>query len=196
LLLLVVLSVLSLVLFLMTSGHQIDTLDRFKSIFRQAGNPDLVLGPNRWAYYSAALTLIFQSPVIGHGVRSFSLLLKGIEDPGAHPHNMFLEILADTGVIGLVLFLLVLVVALRPLSRARLRADPMLLCVTMLFLSRFIAAMVGADLVYQQPLFLFLGLLALTAAPGARRAGKEENAAVAAGSLPGRRAARSGAAMP
>lgn len=171
LLLMVVLLVVTLVVVLLSGGHQIDTLNRFQKVFRQAENTDLVLGPNRWAYYSAAVTLIFQSPLIGHGVRSFSLLFKGMEDPGAHPHNLFLEVLADTGIIGLVLFLLVLLVAFRPISRARLRADPMLLCVTMLFVGRFTAAMVGSDIANQQPLFVFLGFLALTANPRTGPAG-------------------------
>jgi O-antigen ligase len=120
---------------------------------------------NRFDYYAAALRYFFESPLIGHGVRSFSLLHRGVESPGVHAHNIFLEILADSGVIGFAAFALLLLMAVRPLTLTRLRSDPMMLCVTMLFAGRFTAAMFGADLAYQNVLFLALGLLALKPAP-------------------------------
>ena len=43
----------------------------------------------------------------------------------------------------------------------RLRSDPMLLAVTMLFFSRFTAIQFGADLSSQQEIFVFIGFLAL-----------------------------------
>jgi hypothetical protein len=55
--------------------------------------------------------------------------------------------------------------AIRPLTLTRLRGDPMMLCVTMLFAGRFVAAMLGADLAYQQVMFLTIGLLALRPPP-------------------------------
>jgi O-antigen ligase len=147
------------------AGHRVDTVGRFMRLLNQAENTDLVMGANRFSYFAAALQFFFQSPLVGHGVRSFSLLFKNFEDPGAHAHNLVLEILSDTGLIGLFLFFLLFFVALRPITFHRLRTDPLLLCVAMLFVGRLIVAMVGNELSYQQPLFLFLGLLALKKAP-------------------------------
>lgn len=165
LLLLVVTAVATTVVVLLSAGYRIDTVNRFLKILTQAENTDLIMQANRFDYYAAALRHFFEAPLFGHGVRAFSLLHRGVESPGVHAHNIFLEILADSGVVGFAAFALLLLTAARRLSLARLRADPLLLCVTMLFAGRFTAAMFGADLAYQNVLFLALGLLALKPAP-------------------------------
>ena len=146
---------------LLATGYRVDTVNRLLRVLDQAENTELVLGPNRWAYYRAALALIIESPVIGHGVRSFSVLYRNAELPGSHPHNIFLEVLSDTGFIGLALFLFFFYVACRALRPRVLAADPMLLALGMLFVSRLTATMFGADLSFQQELFAYAGLLAL-----------------------------------
>jgi O-antigen ligase len=159
------------------SGQKVDTVGRFMRLLNQAENTELVMGANRFDYFAAALQLFFQSPLVGHGVRSFSVLYKNYEDAGAYAHNMVLEVLGDTGLVGLFLFFLLFFVALRPITFHRLRTDPLLLCVMMLFVGRLMVAMVGNELSYQQPLFLFLGLLALKKAP-------QDEAAVEPGEAP------------
>ena len=161
LLLLAVATVVTTVVVLLSSGYHVDTVQRFMKILKQAENTDLIMMRNRFDYYAAAIQYFSQSPVIGHGVRSFSILLQGVEREGAHAHNIFLELLTDTGLIGFGLFLLLLAVALRPVTFGWLRQDPMMLCVTMLFLGRLIAAMLGNDLANQGVLFLAIGLMAL-----------------------------------
>jgi O-antigen ligase len=44
-----------------------------------------------------------ESPIIGHGIGSFGLFYLG-EDVRAYPHNIILQILFETGIIGLFLF--------------------------------------------------------------------------------------------
>ena len=45
------------------------------------------------------------APIIGNGFASFSYLFhKGSERPGGHPHNVVLQIAAELGLVGLVLF--------------------------------------------------------------------------------------------
>ena len=146
---------------LITSGFQIDTVQRLMKVLDQADNTDMVLQANRFDYYMAAIEFFFQSPLIGNGVRSFSIMLRGFEMDGAEPHNIFLELLCDTGLVGFVLFLLLLLQAFRPISLNRLRADPLLLCATMLFTARFTVAMFGQDLAFQNLLFFTLALLAM-----------------------------------
>lgn len=161
LLLMVVAAVVTVVTVMISSGYQIDTINRLLKIFTQAENTDLIMGANRFDYFGAAWQYFAQSPLIGHGVRSFTVMHRGIEMEGVQPHNIFLELLSDTGLVGFAAFGLLLALALRPLTLRRLRTDPVLLCVAMLFTGRFTAAMFGQDLCFQNMLFLTIGLLAL-----------------------------------
>jgi O-antigen ligase len=154
-------AVLILVSALIASGYRIDTIARLQTILAQAEDVEIVQGPNRWDYYAEAIRQIIQSPIIGNGVRSFAVIYRQAELSGSHPHNIVLEVFSDTGVIGLILFLLFFYVAIRPLRPQRLRTDPMMLLVAMLFVSRLTAAMFGADLSNQQELFVFVGMLSL-----------------------------------
>ena len=176
LLLLFVATVVTAVVVLLSSGYQIDTIQRFMKIMKQAENTDILMKANRFDYFAAALHYFFQSPLIGHGVRSFSILHRGFEDDGVQPHNIFLELLAETGLIGFALFLFLLFMAVRPLSLDWLRRDPMMLCVTMLFVGRLIAAMLGNDLANQPVLFLAIGLMALKPPAGLEAEEDEEDA--------------------
>ncbi len=147
------------------SGYRVDSVARMNKVVAQSDDPDMVTGANRFAYYAAAIDLILQSPVVGHGARSFAPLYKQNEVVGTQPHNIFLEILSETGVVGLILFLFLLYVAWRPLPLQRLRSDPMALAVAMMFISRFTAVQFGADLSSQQEIFVFIGLLAVRPLP-------------------------------
>tara|TARA_A100000171_G_C2138465_1_gene152429 strand:- start:1068 stop:2231 length:1164 start_codon:yes stop_codon:yes gene_type:complete len=53
--------------------------------------------------YEYALTSLESSPIIGDGIGSFGVVHYGI-DGKRHPHNLFLEISAETGLIGLLIF--------------------------------------------------------------------------------------------
>jgi O-antigen ligase len=185
LLLMVVAAVATAVTVLISSGYQIDTVNRLLKVFRQAENTDLILGANRFVYYDAALRYFAQSPLIGHGLASFSMVHRGIEMEGIQPHNIFLELLAETGVVGFAAFGFFLYVALRPLTLRRLRSDPVLLCAAMLFVGRFTAAMFGQELPTQNILFLTIGLLALRPSPAPVAAAADEGQEEAGAPRPG-----------
>ena len=116
----------------------------------------------RAGHYQTASKLWPQAPVIGHGVGSWPLL-TGWPDVKIHPHNAFLELLSENGLIGLGLFLALLATALRPISLEQLRSDPQALCAIMLFASTFLNAMVTSDLPGNRAMFMMLGVLALFA---------------------------------
>ena len=103
-----------------------------------------------------------EAPLVGHGAGSWPLLI-GQRDKTTYPHNLFLELTVETGVVGLLLFLAVVGVALRPVSLERLRRDPQALCAMMLFVSALSNAMTTGDLPGNRAIFLALGLLALVA---------------------------------
>ena len=87
---------------------------------------------SRLELYEDALRLWPEALLFGHGAGSWPIL-NDIPDRLSTPHNMFLEVVVETGVVGLVLVTALLVVALRPVSIDRLRNDPLALCAFMLF---------------------------------------------------------------
>lgn len=60
---------------------------------------------SRLLFYREAFSLILEAPILGHGVGTFGYIADyaGMD---SYPHNMFLEILVNNGLLGLVLFLL------------------------------------------------------------------------------------------
>jgi O-antigen ligase len=165
------------VIYLMMTGATFSTFGRFASLLEEARNPDVIEGPNRFAYYAKAIEFWLRAPLIGNGIASFSLLYRGFEQSGSHPHNIFLEMLSDFGLVGLALLLWALWSGLRLITVERLRNDSLMLCVVMLFAGVMLNAMVGNNMAFQQPLFVSLGLLALAPQPAPqlrslRRAGK------------------------
>lgn len=76
---------------------------------------------SRWMIWDHAVGFITQSPWIGQGVGSYLIRIPSIGFQQADPSNVFLLNLAEVGVIGLVLFcLLLLVVAAHAVRNARL----------------------------------------------------------------------------
>ncbi|MFY0566644.1 O-antigen ligase family protein [Archangium lansingense] len=83
------------------------------------------LSDGRYFLYRAALRMLQESPLFGVGLGNFFLLLgsfypAGIEGRAAHEHahNMFLQILAELGPLGLVAFARPLVTVLARAARA------------------------------------------------------------------------------
>ena len=58
---------------------------------------------SRYPYYEKALSLFFEKPFFGSGVGGFSYF----SEVGIYPHNIFLELLTEYGVIGISLFILI-----------------------------------------------------------------------------------------
>ena len=142
-----------LALYATTTGKRLPTFDRLERL--QEGNP-------RTEGYAQWAGLWPQAPLLGHGTGSWPLL-TGRPDQTSYPHNLFLELLVENGIVGLILFLVVVGVALRPVSFERLRRDPQALCAFMVFISALSNAMTSVDLPGNRSVFLMLGVLALFA---------------------------------
>jgi O-antigen ligase len=164
----------ALALYATTSGQRLPTFDRLERL--QEGNP-------RTELYAQWATLWPQAPHLGHGTGSWPVLV-GRPDQTSYPHNMFLELLVENGIVGLILFLAVLAVGLRPVSLARLRGDPQALCAVMLFLGTLTNAMTSGDLPANRYVFLMLGVLALFAVRPARAAAGAKRQPVASLNVP------------
>jgi O-antigen ligase len=79
--------------------------DRMKIFFQEEGGGSSVLV--RRALYFDAVKAFLENPIVGVGLGGFSVFSSGI-DSRLYPHNIFLELAAETGVIGLILFLVLL----------------------------------------------------------------------------------------
>ena len=163
------LSALGFAAYAFVAGLEFETINRFRSLLREAANPELLLRPNRFRYYEQAVELFLRYPLIGTGLDGFSLFTKGREVYGTHPHNIFLEAAANLGIVGLGLLVLFFWTAVRHLRLQRFQADPLLLCAAGLFALHLFSALVSVDLARHYMLFAFTGLLCLRP-PAARSA--------------------------
>lgn len=64
----------------------------------------------RLAFYREALDLWARSPIWGNGVGEFAIVVRG-QDVPVYPHNIILELGAETGLIGVLVFITLLIVA-------------------------------------------------------------------------------------
>lgn len=62
----------------------------------------------RTILYDYALKLFYDNPVFGIGWRKFNDLTFGLlsDNTGSHPHNIYLQLLTELGIIGFILFML------------------------------------------------------------------------------------------
>ena len=69
-----------------------------------------LLDDGRMSLYLESLGVFGDSPVFGHGIGSIFYYLK------SYSHNLFLDVLSETGVVGLLIFLFVLIVFIKKIS--------------------------------------------------------------------------------
>ena len=69
--------------------------------------------------YSSAYKVFLMSPIVGSGVKSFGIKCGQLENKNqnikcsTHPHNIYLEILVNQGIIGMLIFLTFLTILLK-----------------------------------------------------------------------------------
>ena len=105
----------------------------------------------RETLYWSAIEIGMERPVFGNGLNTFRDWF------GIYPHNLFLELLAETGFVGIGLFLLMCGAAIRPVFRPTMRLETALFA---LWLGLLAAANFSGDLFDSRLLFVLLPLLA------------------------------------
>lgn len=118
----------------------------------------------RLYYYRVALEQFAASPIWGLGPGQFSIGVTG-EEIALYPHNIFLELGAESGLLGIIIFVTMIVIAFgnglvhlyRKNGASRI-ASRYLLVVCCFFL---LNAMVSYDINGNRILFAFFGLLAV-----------------------------------
>lgn len=158
---------LGYIAYLLTTGQTSNTLGRFLRLFDQADDPLLRGGANRFDYFAGAYRAWLQAPLFGQGLYGFSYFFCGPGADGCYPHNAILHVLADFGLVGLVLFVGFAATGMRHLGLDRLRRDPLMFMLAMAFVTVVVNVMVASDTATNYRLFFFIGLLALQPPPPA-----------------------------
>ena len=147
------------VTFLAMSGESsLRTLQRIEKLVSEQGGGRSAAA--RGDYWRHAVAYWVERPLVGHGAGAWPILYLG-RDQSSYPHNVILELLVEFGLIGVLLFAAVVLVACRRVSLQRLREDPALMCAAMLCINAFVNAMSSNDLPGNRNLFTMLGLLAM-----------------------------------
>ena len=82
-----------------------------------------IFTPNHDSLIKTAYNMFLDKPLIGHGPKSFRLICKnekyqvGILPCSTHPHNFYIQLLAETGIIGFLFLLIALSYVIYTASR-------------------------------------------------------------------------------
>ena len=155
--LLVALSLLGILMYLVASQGQLPTtIKRFLVLVYEPGGG--ISLTERLEWYLETPRLWGESPLVGHGIGSWPILI-GLGDQRGYPHNIIAEVIVELGLVGLILFLALVVIALCVLGDWR--GDPKRLVLMMVFTSTFLVAQVSGDIPDHRLMFAVLGLMAL-----------------------------------
>lgn len=115
-----------------------------------------------WAW-AKCFELIPQNFLLGIGTGGFRpvgiALFPWLNVTYAYPHNLFLEILTENGIIAFVLFIALLISVVKALINLYKNHYDMFLCFIVLFLHFFLNAMVSGDITMNSDLWLVMGLI-------------------------------------
>lgn len=103
-----ILSISSIILVIIAALQIERTAHKMRRLFLGG---ELLYG-GRAELWKASFANYLDSPIIGFGLRSSGILSNG--EPGYYPHNLFIEVLLDGGIIA---FLLLLIVCFYPIVR-------------------------------------------------------------------------------
>jgi len=135
---------------------------RFETLLKSTGGGSSSLA--RTDRFSAAIDMFRENFFLGNGFGSFGDYYKNgiVHD---YPHNLFLEILSELGLVGLFVFSALLIVALVRFIKLgkikTIRNDNLFIAVAVVFLVIFINAMVSGDFNGNRILFTFISIICL-----------------------------------
>ncbi|NPV70688.1 MAG: O-antigen ligase family protein [Firmicutes bacterium] len=171
LLVLVLIGVLTVLIVVSPRG----LFDVLRSRFSLALGPDVGSSTlTRLDYWKLASSLFIQNPVMGVGTGGFSRWAVG-SDAHEYPHNLFLEIASELGIVGLASFLMVIVSALYAFRYVASTGDEQskesVRLVSVLALYALVNACVSGDLNDNRMLFALLAILKRTGTDTLHEAG-------------------------
>jgi O-antigen ligase len=151
--------------YLILSQETTQTINRMLLLF--GNNHDLGnSGNTRAMYYEDSIGFWQQSPIFGHGIGSFPTMYGYPTSYRLYPHNLFLEVLVELGLVGLGLLVMFFVAGVRyifPLGRFQIHLHNLI--PLMLLANTFFNAQVTGDLNDNRFFFCTLALLPLLRIP-------------------------------
>ena len=146
--------------YLVATGAPGTTILRFITLLTELGGGESA--NLRFQWYTGSVSLWLEAPIFGHGIGSWPMLI-GMGDVRDYPHNIFLEVMVELGLVGLLLLVGLFAVGVRTLSGRGFRHDAGRLLVLMLLLFTVVNAQVSGDIPDNRVMFGMLGLMALSA---------------------------------
>ena len=146
---------IAIVFYYLGSEHTAHTLYRFGVLFDQDGGESAMA---RIEYYDRAVDYWTQSPIIGHGIGAWPILIN-VDDIRAYPHNIVLEMAVELGIIGLLLFSIIIVYTILLLKVEKnhsLNSIRVILLMLLVFTGS--NSMVSGDILDNRILFVIMGL--------------------------------------
>lgn len=113
----------------------------------------------RFAYYQSAFKAFLRHPIIGLGLGGWPLF-QGVGDISLHPHNIFLEVLCETGAIGFCLLCLFIDRVVKRAVNSPVLQNPYHMSLVSIGMFSFLNAMKTGDIHDNMLLFISLGLIA------------------------------------
>lgn len=120
----------------------------------------------RLAHWQAAMYMAEEAPLVGIGLGNYEVVyddyrLINWEEPLGHAHNLYLNMLAETGLIGLIAYLSFWVIVFRMTWSLRQQPDTFSRCIAIGLLGSWVYVAVHSvfDNLYVNNLFLHIGVL-------------------------------------
>jgi len=152
---------LILLLLLLPFFGDSETRDKIFNRFMHMGSDKNVLG--RFALYRSAIELFSRHSLIGVGVGGYSQIVS--LDVRLYPHNIFLEIMAELGIVGISIFILILFSNIRLYKHllkvipTRSSGNTFVYFSFLILIFGILNAMVSADLTWNEYIWLGSSLL-------------------------------------
>lgn len=131
---------------------------RLEMLVSSNGNLD-ASSYERMQRFDAAKEMFFSKPFLGHGIGSFSMYYDGV-DLKSYPHNIFLELLSEVGLLPFVIFTVLLIITavnfVKALKRGML--DEVQLSTLAILAYAIINANVTGDINDNRVMFAFLAI--------------------------------------
>lgn len=155
---LVILIIVFTIIFLLIQNNYFEsrTLNRISLITRSNNMGESF--NTRLYYYKESLSLFSEKPFFGHGIGSWGVKVLNL-DLRAYPHNIFLEIIVEMGLIGLLAFAALLVFFVKNALYLYKTNTLIGTAISGIFLVMFINAMFSADLAGNRLFYFSLGLV-------------------------------------
>jgi len=143
--------------YLFISGSRLVTIKRVSTIFiKEDMGSSIAL---RLQYYRSSLSLWMKNPIFGNGIGSWPILMDFGDKPG-YPHNIFIEIAVELGLLGLVLFVTLIMFAIHKLSlHNHIRNNSLEMMIFLIFCFLFLRTLVSGEINDHRVFFAILGFM-------------------------------------